>query len=219
VEAVADKRKRDDAQFAEYVRRNTPTVAVRTGRDGGMHPTFLAKLAPKPVRDADGSVRYEVDPSVAKSLGSYVVPPRDPDVAPAETGSVLATAPRATTVSLASAESKPAAAPKTKVATAESEGTFSRIGSTVSRWVGLRGSEEPAAQQPKPAPAPKAAPATRSTTTTVPQPKPKPQGEPAAEPAVRTTAATAASNPPSLMTGASPLVPADSFESRFGTLR
>jgi murein L,D-transpeptidase YafK len=217
VEAVADKRKRDDAQFAELVRRNTPTVAVRTGRDGGMHPTFLAKLAPKAVRDADGSVRYEVDPSVAKSLGSYVVPPRDPDVAPTETGTVLATAPRSTTMSLASAESKPAAAPKTKVATAESEGTFSRIGSTVSRWVGLRGSEEPAAQQPKPAPTPKAAPATRSTTTTpVPQPKPKPQGEPAAEPTVRTTAA---SNPPSLMTGASPVVPADSFENRFGAFR
>jgi murein L,D-transpeptidase YafK len=215
LEAVADKRKRDDTHFAELVRRGTPTVAVRTGRDGGMHPTFFAKLAPKPVRDADGSVRYEVDPSVAKSLGSYVVPPRDPDVAPAETGSVLATGPRSTPVmSLASAESKPA--PKTRVATAESEGTFSRIGSTVSRWVGLRGSEESAPPQ-KPVPAPKAAPAARGTATTaVAQPKPKPQGEqPAAAPQVRTSAASAA-NSPGLMTGATPVVPADSFESRFG---
>jgi murein L,D-transpeptidase YafK len=214
VEAVAEKRKRDDAQFAELVRRNTPTVAVRTGRDGGMHSTFLAKLAPRPVRDADGSVRYEVDPSVAKSLGSYVVLPRDPDVAPTETGTVLATGPRsAPAMSLAAAESKPT--PQTRVATAESESTFSRIGSTVSRWVGLSGSEEPATQQ-KPAPTPKATPATRSITTTpVPQPKPKPQ-EPAAEPTVRTTAA---SSPPSLMTGASPVVPADSFENRFGAFR
>jgi murein L,D-transpeptidase YafK len=217
LEAVADKRKSDDAQFAELVRRNTPTVAVRTGRDGGMHPTFLAKLAPRAVRDADGSVRYEVDPSVAKGLGSYVVPPRDPDTAPAETGSVLATGPRAPAMSLASAESKPA----TRVATAESDSAFSRIGSTVSRWVGLRGSE--AATPPPQKPAPKAAPAARTAT---PAPKAKPQPEPAAEAAVRTTAANtssaAASSTPSsagLMSGATPVVPADSFANRFGTFR
>jgi hypothetical protein len=178
-----------------------------------MHPTFFAKLAPKAVRDPDGTVRYEVDPSVAKSLGSYVVPPRDPDGAPRETGSVLATGPRSVpTMSLAAAESKPA--PQSRVASAESEGAFSRIGSTVSRWVGLRGSEEPAPQQ-KPAPAPKAAPAARSTTPTAAQPKPKPQAEPAAQPAVRTTAAST----PGLITGASPVVPTDSFENRFGTFR
>jgi murein L,D-transpeptidase YafK len=210
-DAVAEKQHKDDTQFADLVRRNT-TVAVRTGRDGGMHPTFFAKLAPKAVRDPDGTVRYEVDPGVSRSLGSYVVPPKDPDTAPAETGSVLATGPRSTTMSLASAESRPA--PKA-TAVASEESAFSRFG----RWVGLRGSEEAAPQQPKATPAPKV------TRTAAPAPKTKPQAEP--EPAIRTTQATAAATPaasppasnPTVMSGATPVVPADSFANRFGAFR
>ena len=48
---------------------------IRTGRDGGMHPTFLAKLKPQEVREADGTVRYVVDENASKKLGSYVNPP------------------------------------------------------------------------------------------------------------------------------------------------
>jgi len=212
-DAVADKQRTDDAHYADYVRRNTPTVAVRTGRDGGMHSSFYAKLAPKAVRDPDGTVRYEVDPQVARSLGSYVNPPKDPDKEPASTGSVLATGPSTTTMSLASAESRPA--PKATAAAAAEEGTFSRF----SRWVGLRGDEPaPQQQQAKPAPAPKA------TRTATPAPKAKPQTEPASEPPLRSTMqataapSTAASNP-SLLSGATPVVPSDSFSNRFGTFR
>src|SRR5499427_6692916 len=64
-EAVTAKEKSDDAQFAQLVQQDTPTVAVRTGRDGGMHQTFLARLTPRLVRDADGSVRFDMDPSEA----------------------------------------------------------------------------------------------------------------------------------------------------------
>jgi murein L,D-transpeptidase YafK len=211
-EAVADKQRTDDAQYADYVRRNISTVAVRTGRDGGMHPTFMAKLAPKAVRDADGTVRYEVDPQVSRSLGNYVVPPKDPDNAPASTGSVLATGPRSTTMSLASAESRPA--PKATAA-APDESTFSRF----SRWVGLSSDEPPAQQQAKPAPTPKARAAAPA-----PKAKPQPQTEPTPEQPARTMQATAAptSAPainPSLLSGATPVVPADSFSNRFGTFR
>jgi hypothetical protein len=212
-EAVAEKRKSDDAQYAEYVRRNVSTVAVRTGRDGGMHSSFYAKLAPKAVRDADGTVRYEVDPQVARSLGSYVNPPKDPDNAPASTGSVLATGPRSTTMSLASAESRPA--PKAAAAAPE-QSTFSRF----SRWVGLS-SDEPQTQQQA---QPKAAPTPKARTAAAPAPKAKPQTEPAPEQPMRTMQATAAptsapASNPSLLSGATPVVPSDSFSNRFGTFR
>src|SRR5438477_10677830 len=39
--ALAEKQQRDDRQMAEYSSRGTPTVPVRTGTDGGMHPIFL----------------------------------------------------------------------------------------------------------------------------------------------------------------------------------
>jgi len=200
VQAVAQKQKSDDAQFAQLVQRNTPTVPVVTGRDGGMHQTFLAKLAPRSVRDPDGSVRYEVDPAAAAKLGSYVKPPREPDVPAAET-TAATSAPRA-------AETKTAAA-------VPQEGPLSRL---VSGWFGgNQASPEPvktaAAPPPKPAkPRPAAAAAIAA------KPNPQPHQEAAAVPApapVRTTAASGAS----LMSGATPVVSSDSFESRFGPLR
>ncbi len=38
--ALAEKNRRDEIQTSELVGRGTPTVPVRTGRDGGMHPVF-----------------------------------------------------------------------------------------------------------------------------------------------------------------------------------
>ena len=213
LEAVAQKQKSDDAQFAQLVQRNTPTMPVRTGRDGGMHETFLAKLSPRLVRDPDGATRYDIDPVAARKLGSYVVPPRDPDTPPADPVTS-----RPSSMSLASAESKPA--PRVAAATAEPDSALSRF----SRWVGVGGNEtkpEPA----KPAPAPKAAPPRPAAAASVhaaakPHPQPQPQqqqaqaqAEPPAE-SVRTTAAGAG-----LITGAAPVVQSDSFSNRFGFSR
>src|SRR5882757_4087882 len=68
------KQRQDDQQIASLSSRVT-AAPVKTGRDGGMHPTFLAKLKTQEVREADGSVRYVVDESASKKLGSYVNPP------------------------------------------------------------------------------------------------------------------------------------------------
>ena len=57
--AVAEKQQQDEKQFAELVNRGTPTVAVRTGADGGMNPTFRAAIASYNV-DSDGVVRAPV---------------------------------------------------------------------------------------------------------------------------------------------------------------
>ena len=139
-DAVAEKQRADETQFASLVQRGTPTVAVRTGRDGGMHQTFLAKLTPRLVRDADGTTRYDIDPTAAAKLGTYVNPPRDPDTPPASTGSMAARRQGASTprsaMSLASTEAKPPQS-ATRAGAPEQESTFGRIGSSFSRWVGL----------------------------------------------------------------------------------
>ena len=78
------KQRQDDQQIASLSGRVT-AAPVRTGRDGGMHPTFLAKLRPQEVRETDGTVRYVVDENAAKKLGSYVNPPLETSPVESET--------------------------------------------------------------------------------------------------------------------------------------
>jgi murein L,D-transpeptidase YafK len=190
------KQRADDQQIASLSSRVT-AAPVKTGRDGGMHPIFLAKLKAQEVREADGTVRYVVDETASKKLGSYVNPPIETyptDEAP--TGTAVASAqksgaaakqpqkpaPGATTYMTASAESRPAPAPAAR-ASAESssglsslfastndsraDGVFGRMKTSVGRLFG--DDEKPASAQ---APRPVAA---------LPPPKPvaKPQTTPA----------------------------------------
>ncbi len=118
-------------------------------------------------------------------------------------------------MSLAAAESKPA--PGTRMAAVEpEESTLGRI----SRWMGLSGNE-PKPEQAAPVPSPKRAP--RPAAAAAVQPKPKPQQQAAAaEQPVPTTTPTAnatATGGTSLMSGATPVVSGDSFETRFGPMR
>jgi murein L,D-transpeptidase YafK len=125
-DAVATKKRDDEQQTATLIGRNVPVAPIRTGRDGGMHPSFLAKLRPQEVREPDGTIRYVVDEGASKRLGSYVNPPLEtyPDsettgtavaantpTRPASTPQTKQSAPAAGTFAVASAESKPAPAP------------------------------------------------------------------------------------------------------------
>jgi murein L,D-transpeptidase YafK len=75
--AVREKHDKDERQFADYAARNTPTVAVRTGADGGMHPTFLARLKPKNLLDG---IFGETKIAGARpgTVPAHVNPPRAP---------------------------------------------------------------------------------------------------------------------------------------------
>ena len=84
VAEVKAKQRQDDQQIASLSARVT-AAPIRTGRDGGMHPTFLAKLRPQEVREPDGTVRYVVDENAAKKLGSYVNPPLETSPVESET--------------------------------------------------------------------------------------------------------------------------------------
>ena len=90
VAEVKAKQRQDDQQIASLSSRVT-AAPIKTGRDGGMHPTFLAKLRPQEVRESDGTVRYVVDENAAKKLGSYVNPPLETyPVEPESTGTAVA---------------------------------------------------------------------------------------------------------------------------------
>ncbi len=52
--AVEEKREQDEQEFAALVRQGTHTVAIDTGSDGGMHPSFVAKLQPQMIVDTTG---------------------------------------------------------------------------------------------------------------------------------------------------------------------
>jgi murein L,D-transpeptidase YafK len=73
--AVTEKQARDDRDFAALVSRGTATVAVKTGADGGMHPTFLAKLRSQDQFDNGGRIF-----SLASTANTPPLPPNvNPD--------------------------------------------------------------------------------------------------------------------------------------------
>ena len=228
-DAVAAKRRQDEQQTAALIPRTT-AAPVRTGRDGGMHPTFLALLKPQEIREPDGTVRYVVDESASKKLGSYVNPPLETE--PAST--VLATPapprpgpqqkPAPSNYSVASAESRPVPAPQPQPSGNMFAGLFSSndapppppqqepgmFGRMKSFFVG---DDKPA---PSSAPQPSARQAKPKKTPSKPEPAQTATPAPASTPA--TAPAPTASNA-GLLNGAQPTVPVGSFDSRFGAIR
>jgi murein L,D-transpeptidase YafK len=88
--AVKQKEQRDEAEFEALANKGVATVAVRTGTDGGMHPTFLAKLRPQDAMfDNDGHFRSVTPSSIP--LPAYVNPPHAPNPE-TETTSAIASA-------------------------------------------------------------------------------------------------------------------------------
>ncbi len=230
VAAVNDKQRRDEIQTADLIRRGTPAAPVRMGTDGGMHPSFLAKYEPRLVQDDKGNVRQVVEKRVAiaytpgyPDAGIYA-PVGEARAEPVQPARVAAVQPSAREVT-GSASASPA-----RATSQPQSGVLDRMTSTVSNWFGLRGSDTPA-EPPKPA-------VRAATAAPVAPARPKAQDQPiatqkaiasavqspprqeaaAAEPQTR-TAAQAPGPSASLMSGAQPIVPTNSFENRFGGFR
>jgi murein L,D-transpeptidase YafK len=92
--AVKQKEQRDDAEFEALVNKGVATVAVRTGIDGGMHPTFLAKLRPQDAMfDNDGHYRPVTPSSIP--LPAYVNPPHAPTPETETTAAIASAEPKA----------------------------------------------------------------------------------------------------------------------------
>jgi murein L,D-transpeptidase YafK len=239
---VKAKQRADDQQIAALSPRTT-AAPIRTGRDGGMHPIFLAKLRPQEVRESDGTVRYVVDPAAAKALGSYVNPPLEHSPVEDTTGTTAVAAAKpapkpksapAATYSVASAESKPAPAPARQqessgggfsslfASTSDSpnDSVFGRMKNSVGRLFG-QDDEKPSAPAAAARPAPTPKPAPRPAAAKHP---PAQQAQPvaAAEPAQTAQAQQprqSAASGASLMNGATPTVPVGSFSNRWGGIQ
>ncbi len=197
--AVKEKSDKDERDFNALASKGIATVAVRTGTDGGMHPTFLAKLRPQEAMfDSDGHFRPVMPSSIP--LPANVNPPRAPSPEADTTSSVAAAEP---------AQPAPAtpAKPKAVYSTASVPSAKPTI-HAVTR-------PQPAAAKPQPQ-------------TDVAQMTAPPANAPPANSAPPNTAARAASpfpDPPpppqgsGMMTGATPVVPSGSFEGRWGGMR
>jgi murein L,D-transpeptidase YafK len=179
--AVKEKVDKDERDFNALVNKGVATVAVRTGTDGGMHPTFLAKLRPQEALfDNDGRFRPVMPSSIP--LPANVNPPRPPNPDADTTSSVPAAQPEP--------PAKPKPAPTMALAGA------SKPAPTVH-----------AVTKPQPA-----APKPEVAQMTAPPANPKPPSPfPDAPPPPATSSG--------MMSGAAPVVPAGSFESRWGGMR
>jgi murein L,D-transpeptidase YafK len=218
--AVAAKQQKDEREFAALVARNTPTVAIKTGVDGGMNQLFLAKLRSDENRLASASPIISFGPSRhVPAMGNNVNPPRPAD---ADT----------TTASVATA---PAPAANPRVASADAGQSHSMFGTLLpTNWLGGSDNPPPPAQSaPMPKPRPiaeaKAEPPHRPQHAAAhPAPPAAPRAQvaerkaapPAAAqaPAPSAAAAPAPAASPGLIAGATPVVSSSSFDSRWGGL-
>jgi murein L,D-transpeptidase YafK len=220
--AVREKQRRDDVQTAELISRGTPAAPASMNVDGGMNPTFLA------------AVKSHGGPGAVIKTASGTIPPHvNP---PAETPETTTGSFPGSFLSLASAESKPAPAPKSSVQVASAAPASSGgIGGFFGNLFGSKG-EDQSASQPAPVAAPKtkpaAAPAKPTQTAVAGAIRPKSEPRPAE---TKTASAAAAKPQPAaprqeanadpgskpastsgLLNGAAPTMPSNGFEGRFG---
>ena len=224
-DAVREKQQQEQAETAKLVAKGTPVARTNTGIDGGMHRVFAAKLPEGSTGLSEGGDGQGLSLAALTrapgTIPSHVKPPRGPVSSPAEPlAASMAAAP----------------APATRVASAapaaQSDGFFSSL----ARKVGLGGSADTTASAPVPT-KPKVIEAKRSEPPSRPEvaaPKATAAAPKAAEPK---QAAASAPRPPlkpslsdtpaapapaakdSLVAGSQPIVPANSFDSRFSAFK
>jgi murein L,D-transpeptidase YafK len=235
--AVYSKQRADELQFAQLASRGTPTAPVRSGRDGGMHPTFVAKLQPREVIDERGNAKLVVDRDSAGKIAASSAPawsnndflnPSSSQEEPVRTASVPAprSAPQAQTSNRPTGElsfaekvgnffrhgtTNPEPAPA-QVAAAEAPKPAPKregVKSRVQKMVGLRGSNAPEANSEASSSKPPAA-----TRATQDAPKVKTAEAPAAA-----APAAAPAQPSGMMSGSQPAPATNSFDSRWNAFR
>lgn len=246
--AVNEKQRRDELQVAELVSRGTPVAPVKSGRDGGMHPTFVAKLQPREVIDEHGNVKLVVDGNPAPGAIAYSAPSQPAD-APIYTTAAVAEPIQVADVPL------PRSAPQPKQGMRPEEPSFmQRLGSLfrvpasdTSAQSRVAAAQTAPQVSPRPAPrsastaqtsasqhiglrgsegaAGEAAPAPRARPAQAASSAPKPGAiQPQTDDAQVKTAETTApagttSATGSVMRGAQPIPSTSSFESRWSAFR
>ncbi len=208
---IQDRQSQEQREYAELVAKNTPVVPSRAGIDGGMHPTFMARLKPKNLLDGIFADNKPIVGAQPGAMGNNVNPPQElPNAAIATNEMTPSITPPPTMAAYSAPAPAPAPAPQQtaritppapphKVAEAKPEqpSKLQKIG----HMIGLRGSQAAAAAQAEPKAAAVAAPAATKTA-------PQPQQQVAEVPGNF-----------SVMNGAAAPLPSASFDARFGSMR
>jgi murein L,D-transpeptidase YafK len=223
-DAVSAKQAQDDAKVAELVAKGTPVAQRRPDIDGGMNRVFAAKLP-----DASTGLS-DPEPSGVQTAAYS----RAPGTIPPHVNPPKATAATTTSYSaslFAASEEPVVAAPSTRVASASSDGGFF---SNLAKKVGIGGSDTtattttaaPATAVPTPAAKPKAPTAAKAAPAPAVAAKPAPAPVVAtARPPLKPTLSAEPSAPASgggagiALSGAAPVVSANSFSDRFSATR
>jgi murein L,D-transpeptidase YafK len=220
-EAVREKQRADQVKTAELIAKGTPVARLNTGIDGGMHRIFAAKLPDGSTGLSEGGEGQGLAlAALTRAPGTIpptVNPPRPSDAL------LRGGAPEEPVLAVAST------VPPTRVASvapaAQSEGFFSNL----ARKVGISSSDTTAT--PVAAKPPKVITAKDNDKVAEPPPRPvvalaKPAEPPkqiaTAKPALKPSLSGSDGAPAATSTalaGAAPVVPANSFESRFSAVK
>jgi len=225
-DGVREKQATDIAETARLIAKGTPVARSNTGIDGGMNKVFAARVPEGNTGLSEGGDAQSLQSfSLARAPGtipSHVNPPRAPaDRAPSE--NLLMGAPEQPKLAAAPAGTPAPTRVANAAPAAQEEGGFF---SNLARKVGLGGAADATAstppskpkaearQPPKPE-APKTAAPKRDTkqaaATTRPPLKPSVSDAPAA--------AAKDNHKDNHVAGSAPIVPPNSFDSRFGAVR
>jgi murein L,D-transpeptidase YafK len=234
-DAVRQKQQEDEVEMARLVAKGTSVVRLNSGIDGGMNKVFAAALPNGNTGLSDGGQGQSLSLVHDRLPGTipiaHVNPPRDPSV---DQAAIAAMPPSMAAAPATQPTPQPTTQPTTQVASAappsSSEGGFF---SSLARKVGFGSAEVTASAPPPAAPAKPAKEAKRGPikriesklaeikqAVTKPALKPSVTDNPAqaAAPAQAATPAPAAPQA-SVVAGAQPIVPANSFNSRFGAMQ
>jgi murein L,D-transpeptidase YafK len=230
-DAVREKQRQDEVEYAKLVARGTPVARMNTGIDGGMNKVFAAKIPDGNTGLSEGSGDGQSLTLLAMSKAPGTIPstvnPPKPNFA------AVAAAPQEEPV-----VAVPAPAPNTRVAaatpTGQSGGSFF---SSLARKMGVGTADTTATASPPPAtaattPTTAASRLKAAVTRFVPHHEAKPAtakpaeakptetaSRPTLKPSVAETAAPAAAGTSTQMAGAAPVVQSNSFDSRFSAMK
>jgi len=227
-EAVRQKQQDDQAETAKLISKGTPVARTNTGIDGGMNKVFAAKLPDGSTGLSEGGDGQGLSllalSRAPGTIPSHVNPPRGPVTSPEE--------PLAASMAPATAPASAVApAPATRVASvapnAQSDGFFSNL----ARKVGLGSADTTATAPPAVAAKPKVIEAKRSLPPRAPEASAPKASTPAApetkqaavrpplKPTLDAQAAAAPAAKDGMVAGSQPIVPPNSFDSRFSAFK
>jgi murein L,D-transpeptidase YafK len=209
-DAVHQKQEEDEAETAKLIAKGTPVARMNTGIDGGMNKVFAAALPNGDTGLSEGGRGQGLSLIPARLPGTIPIAHVNPPHAPDDPVVAAAAAP---------------APPRAQVASAAPNGQSDGFFSNLARRVGLGGATADTTASAPPVPAkPKVIEAKRSEPLH-PNPsdsKATKQAQAAARPPLKPSVTDTASPPAAkdgAVAGSQPIVPANSFESRFGAVQ